>query len=259
MLRSSRMIAAANSSVSRRMAALSSASNCGKTCGSGATPSSSRRLSHWVTKFCDEGFALGVGQHAADLLLAGRAGSCSLPAAARANSSSSGMLLQRKYESREASSKSFELADRAAAVGGWDRPFDAEEKCGETSTAVSGDLHALLERVALLDGSIDEPREALDFVVGRRAAEGPVSSGCRFCLGGLERRERSSPGRTVNELAVRLADSPRAARSSGPSISKRVDDQIRGRGARGSSAVGIVEVVEEVGAEAAACRRASAI
>ena len=92
------------------------ASKSGNISGSGVTPSSSRRLSHCVAKFWTRASLLGSASI--------RRTCCSmhgwiaqlLPASARANSSSSGMLLQRKYESREASSKSADVAIALAAA-----------------------------------------------------------------------------------------------------------------------------------------------
>ena len=81
----------------------SSSSNCGNTFGSGLTLASLRSVSHWPAKFCTN--AADFGSASIRLTCASRFFR-SPPFAANANSSSSGMLLQRKYESRLASSYS---------------------------------------------------------------------------------------------------------------------------------------------------------
>ena len=65
-----------------------------------------RRYSHCPAKLVDERLGLRIGQHASDLLLAARPACAACPARRRCSSSSSGMLLHRKNDSRDASSRS---------------------------------------------------------------------------------------------------------------------------------------------------------
>ena len=100
------------------IAALSDSSKSGKSAGSGVNSLSLRVWSHWPAKFSAR--ARDLGSRSIRLTWARRLSRRrSDPWAARRKSSSSGMLLQRKYESREARSKSLirqRIARRAAVV-----------------------------------------------------------------------------------------------------------------------------------------------
>ena len=94
-----------NRSVSSRNDRRRASSNSGKTSGSGRARARLRRYSHWPAKLSTSASRTWIGQHA---LAPGGAPwrECAKPCSARVSSSSSGMLLHRKKESREASSKS---------------------------------------------------------------------------------------------------------------------------------------------------------
>jgi hypothetical protein len=80
------------------------------------------------------------------------------PFAARSKSAASGMLLHRKYESRDAISKSVSsrISPGFSASGS---SSHRNRKCGEHSAALHRDLHAFEKRAFVLQREFDEAHE----------------------------------------------------------------------------------------------------
>ncbi len=102
MLRSSWITLARNSSLSRRMEKRRLFSKAGNRSRSGATDSRARNCSHCPPNASTSARDFGSFSMRRTCV-SSTAGSRSVPWAAQRKSSSSGMLAQRKYESREAS------------------------------------------------------------------------------------------------------------------------------------------------------------
>ncbi len=86
----------------------------------------SRRYSHWAAKFVTSDSARGSAS-IRRTCCSSTFGSFNRPAAAMSSSSSSGMLLQMKNDSLDASSRSL-IAERGARRGGGRLSLDAEEE-----------------------------------------------------------------------------------------------------------------------------------
>ena len=105
MLRSSLITEAKKSSDSFCIASRRGSSKAGNMVESGLTADRLRSWSHWPAKFSTSPWALG-SLSIRDTCLVSVSGVCSVFSAASLISSSSGMVLHRKYERREAISKS---------------------------------------------------------------------------------------------------------------------------------------------------------
>ena len=108
-----------------------------------------RSCSHWPAKFSTSALAFGSASMRRTCW-ASVAGSCSLPRSARSSSSSSGMLLQRKNDSRDASSRSLiryaapgatfagSRSTRNRKFGIGEDPFERELDAGVEAFAAAG-------------------------------------------------------------------------------------------------------------------------
>ena len=217
MLRSSSWIDRQKSWVSRSMADRSGSSKSGKSVGSGASSSSRRVWSHWPAKLAESACARGSAS-----MRRVWARSVSprrrTPRAASWNSSSSGMLLQRKYDSRAARSKSADgLASRTCS--------SRKRNCGEASTAPSASRIAASGSSPSFSAEERDRQQSRQLVVGRGPAEGPVGEGAQDVVEMLLPRQFRIHGR--RDRPERLVPSRAADRRRVPPECQR--DGVRGR------------------------------
>ena len=125
-------------------------------------------------------------------------GSCSLPCAASVFNSSSGMVDQRKYESRDASSYCPMRIDARllAAV------LDLEQEVGPDQHGLQRQLHALFIRIAALRRAIVKGHQRRDIGGLHRAAVRLAQEGAQHLLGGLARLQRLAAGLRAQQAVV---------------------------------------------------------
>ena len=179
-----------NSSVSRRKACRRLSSKSGNRRGSGFAAERLRRCSHCAAKLRHQRVGARIGEHAADLPLEHRAAARSVPRTAASSSGSSGMLLQRKNDSRDASSRSL---SRYGVLGGnaGGIALDPEQELRADEQRAQRHLDAVLEPAAFGARLLVEAQQLVHFGRRDRAAVGP--SGRALTRSSGRRRPRLVP------------------------------------------------------------------
>ncbi len=109
------------------------------------------------------------------------------------------MLLQRKYESRLASSNSSSGRSSRRRLG-----LDQEEEPGGGQDRRQRDLHAALEALAAVVGQAEESDQAIDLLGRHRATEGPLGEPGDDLAGAVEPRFVAEARLTEQDPPVRL-------------------------------------------------------
>ena len=169
MLRSSCSWLSRNSSVSLTNAVRRLSSNHGYLrLASGVSSQTLRTCSHWLKKFCTSAVRARGSASMRRTCRSNTFASRSFPRIARSSSSSSGMLLHRKNDRRDASSTSGDAIGRARLHAGG-IGFDAKQKIGADEQPLERRADAGFE-VALGAPGLVEAEQRLHVVVRRRPA-----------------------------------------------------------------------------------------
>ena len=171
-LRSFLRTSSKNSSVSRIIDTFSKWSNSGYKMWLGSVASISRSASHWPTKFSVKAAALGLASKRSTCC-SRTSGRLSFCCSASVNSSSSGIVLQRKYDNRLARAKS-------SSFPGCSR---RNRNSGEIKHALQGSPHRRLERITVRQLGLDDGHERRDVVSGHGPAKRPAREGLEDSLG----------------------------------------------------------------------------